>query len=163
MCSSLNEPQIDKQKDIISAERDAAYAAGTSLWWLMRKGLNHTCPEVIGVCLSTLVEVVGVVRPAILEPSLSTLLSSLLLAVSALEPAALNYMQLRTSDHDGLERARLQLAQSGPLASALTKCLELVPFTKLETKQSIAPALDTVLRQSAGFATRVAVADAVST
>jgi proteasome component ECM29 len=163
LCSSAIDPQSDKQKDAISEERDAAAAAGTSLWWLMRKGLNHTCPEVIGVCLSTLVEVVGVVRPTILEPSLSTLLSSLLLAVSALEPAALNYMQLRTSDQEGLERTRLQLAQSGPLASALTKCLELVPLTKLATQQGIAPALDAVLRQSAGFATRAATADAVST
>jgi proteasome component ECM29 len=163
LCSSAVDSQSNIQRKPLSAERDAAAAAGTSLWWLMRKGLNHTCPEVIGVCLSTLVEVVGIVRPAILEPSLSTLLSSLLLAVSALEPAALNYMQLRTSDQDGLERTRLQLAQSGPLASALTKCLELVPYTKLATQQSIAPALDAVLRQSAGFATRAATADAVST
>ena len=146
-----------------NAEIDAAAAAGTSIWWLMRKGLNHTCPEVTGASMSTLVEIIGVVRPAIIEPSLSTLLTSLLLAVSALEPSALNYMQQRTSDQEGLERARLQLAQTGPLAVALTKCLEVVPRSKLETQQSIAPALDTALRQSAGFATRAATADAVST
>jgi proteasome component ECM29 len=151
------------QHDQIQVERDAAAAAGTSIWWLMCKGLHHTCPEVTGASLSTLVEVVGVVRPTILEPSLPTLLNSLLLAVSALEPAALNYMQLRTTDQEGLERTRLQLAQIGPLALAVTKCLELIPRTKWETQQSIAPALDAALRQSAGFATRAATADAVST
>lgn len=150
--------KVDANKEI-----DAAAAAGTSIWWLMRKGLNHTCPEVNGASMSTLVEIIGVVRPGILEPSLPTLLTSLLLAVSALEPSALNYMQLRTNDQEGLERARLQLAQTGPLAVAIAKCLEVVPRSKLDTQQSIAPALDAALRQSAGFATRAATADAVST
>ena len=142
---------------------DAAAAAGTAIWWLMRKGLNHTCSEVTGASMSTLVEIIGVVRPVILEPSLPTLLTSLLLAVSALEPSALNYMQLRTSNQEGLERARLQLAQTGPLATAVTKCLEVVPRSKLAMQQLIAPALDAALRQSAGFASRAAIADAVST
>jgi proteasome component ECM29 len=167
LCSSTSQQQNRPTENIyqqgITTEIDAAAAAGTSIWWLMRKGLNHTCPEVTGASMSTLVEIIGVVRPGILEPSLPTLLTSLLLAVSALEPSALNYMQLRTSDHDGLERARLQLAQTGPLAVALAKCLEVVPRSKLETQQAIAPALDSALRQSAGFATRAATADAVST
>ena len=166
LCSPTGEQNSSTKKNYrqgLNTEIDAAAAAGTSIYWLMKKGLNHTCPEVTGASMSTLVEIIGVVRPGILEPSLPTLLTSLLLAVSALEPSALNYMQLRTSDHDGLERARLQLAQTGPLAVALTKCLEVVPRSKLESQQSIAPALDAALRQSAGFATRAATADAVST
>lgn len=151
------------QEDIAKHEREATAAAATSLRWLIRHGLNHTCPEATGVCLSTLVEVVGVVRPKILEPSLPALLKSLLMAVSALEPAALNYLQQRTSDQEGLERVRLQLAQTGPLAAAVTKCLEVVPLVKFETQQRIAPELDSALRQSVGFATRAATADAVST
>lgn len=144
-------------------ERDATAAAATSLRWLVRHGLNQSCAEATGVCVSTLVEVVGVVRPRILEPSLPDLIRSLLLAMSGLEPEALNYLQLRTNDQEGMERIRLQLASSGPLASALTKCLELLPFVALETQQRVAPELDSALRQSAGFATRAATADAVST
>ena len=167
----LCDPSIDSKSSgekrgrevLAKHERDATAAAATSLRWLIRHGLNQTCDEATGVCVSTLVEVVGVVRPKILEPSLPDLIRSLLLAMSGLEPAALNYLQLRTSDHEGLERIRLQLASSGPLASALTKCLELLPSVALETQQRVAPELDSALRQSAGFATRAATADAVST
>jgi proteasome component ECM29 len=167
LCDPSMDPKSNGAKlgseELAVHDREATAAAATSLRWLIRHGLNQTCPEATGVCVSTLVEVVGVVRPNILEPSLPALLSSLLMAMSALEPAALNYLQLRTSDQEGLERARLQLAQTGPLAMALTKCLELVPFVKLATQQRVAPELDAALRQSAGFATRAATADAVST
>ena len=151
------------REELAKHERDATSAAATSLRWLIRHGLNQSCDEATGVCISTLVEVVAVVRPKILEPSLPDLIRSLLMAMSGLEPAALNYLQLRTSDQEGLESIRLQLAQSGPLATAITKCLELLPFVNLETQQRIAPELDSALRQSAGFATRAATADAVST
>jgi len=148
---------------IAKHEREATAAAATSLRWLIRHGLNQSCPAATGVCVSTLVEVVGVVRPKILEPSLPDLIRSLLMAISGLEPAALNYLQLRTNDQEGLERARLQLAQTGPLAQAVAKCLELLPVVGLATQKRIAPELDSALRQSAGFATRAATADAVST
>lgn len=163
--STDQEPKGAKRgsDELARHEREATSAAATSLRWLIRHGLNQTCHEATGVCVSTLVEVVGVVRPSILELSLPGLLNSLLMAMSALEPAALNYLQLRTNDQEGLERVRLQLAQTGPLAVALTKCLELVPFVKLATQQRVAIELDCALRQSAGFATRAATADAVST
>jgi len=167
----LCDPSMDQKssgekrgrEEIAKHERDATAAAATSLRWLIRHGLNQSCDEATGVCLSTLVEVVSLVSPRILEPSLPDLIRSLLMAMSGLEPAALNYLQLRTSDQEGLERIRLQLAQSGPLAAAVTKCLELLPFVALETQQRVAPELDSALRQSAGFATRAATADAVST
>jgi proteasome component ECM29 len=105
---------------------------------------------------------VGVVQPQILQPVLPDLIRSLLLAMSGLEPAALNYLQLRTSDQDSLERLRLQMAQTGPIATAVTKCLDLVPFIDKAAQRSVVPQLDSALRMSAGFATRAAVADAVS-
>lgn len=167
----LCDPSIDPQQDGPTLgrgvrenhERDATAAAATSLRWLIHHGLKQTCAEATGACISTLVDVVGVVRPKILEPTLPTLLSSLLLAMSALEPAALNYLQLRTSDQEGVERVRLQLAQSGPFAVATSKCLELVPLVQLSTQQRVAPELNAALRKSAGFATRAAIADAIST
>jgi proteasome component ECM29 len=144
-------------------EREATAAAATVLRWLIRHGLDQTCPEAADLCLSTLVDVVGVVRPTILEPSLPALLKSLLLAISALEPALFNNLQLRMDDKERLERARLQIAQEGQLSIALTKCIELVPFVRLQTQKNIASELDAALRQSVGFATRAATADAVST
>jgi proteasome component ECM29 len=143
-------------------ERDATAAAATSLRWLIRHGLNGQA-EGVGISISTLVEIVGVVRPKILGPILPDLLKSLLMAMSGLEPAALNFLQLRTNDQEGLERIRLQLAQSGPLATAVAKCLDLLPGVNIETQKAVIPQLDSTLRMSAGFATRAATADAVST
>jgi len=150
------------REEMLSLERDASAAAATALRYLVRHGLNQNCAEATGLCLSTLVEVVGIVRPTILEPILPDLLRSLLLAMSGLEPNALNYLQLRTTDQEGLERARLQLSQSGPLASAVNKLLEMLPKVAVSTQQAVVPELDTALRMSAGFATRAAVADSVA-
>jgi proteasome component ECM29 len=144
-------------------ELEAAAAAGTSLRWLLKHGLNQSDAEATGICMSTLVELVGVVKPKILEPSVPDLLRSLLLATSNLEPSVLNYLQFRTSDQETTERTRLQIAQSGPIALAVSKCVELIPFVSLDTQKHVAPELEAALRLSTGFATRVAVADAVST
>eukprot|EP00977_Amphora_coffeiformis_P014885 scaffold4242_cov175-Amphora_coffeaeformis.AAC.9 len=145
--------------DSLTLERDASAAAATALRWLVKHGLNQVVPESQGLCIVTLVDIIGVARPVILEPSLPELIRSLLLAMSGLEPAALNYLQLRTSNQEGLERARLQLAQSGPLATAVNKCVELLPQAKHETQQAVVSSLDSALRLSAGFASRAAVAD----
>lgn len=136
-------------------------AAATSLRWLVRHGLTQHA-EGAGICISTMVDIIGLVTPRILEPVLPELLKSLLLAVSGLEPAALNYLQLRTNDQEGLERVRLQLTQSGPLAAAIEKCLELTPGSSSETQQDVVIQLDAALRQASGFATRSATADAVN-
>jgi len=116
-------PVTPSRERVVRHEREATAAAATSLRWLIGRGLNQTCSAAIGVCVSTLVEVVGIVRPKILEPSLPDLIRALLLSISGLEPSALNYLQLRTNDQEGLERIRLQLAQTGPLAQAVAKCL----------------------------------------
>lgn len=151
------------REDLLNLARDASAAAATALRWIVKHGLNQRVPESQGLAVSTLVEIISVAKPAILEPSLPDLIRSLLLAVSSLEPAALNYLQLRTRDQEGLERIRLQLAQSGPLAAAVQKCVELLPKAKVETQQSVVVALDAALRLSMGFASRGAVADTAST
>ena len=143
-------------------------ASSTSLRFLVTHGLEQKCPEAAGVCVACLVGVVEVVRPATLEPVLPELLGALLLAMSGIEPAALNYLQVRAAGressetYDRLEHARIQFAQSGPIAQALNRCLEMVPLVDLPTQQSIVPQLDSALRGGAGFATRAATADSVS-
>ena len=82
--------------------------------------------------------------------------------MSNLEPAAFNYLQLRTRDQEGLERARLQLSQSSPLSAAVNKCIELLPNAKKETQQAVVVSLDSALRLSSGFASRGGVADAAT-
>jgi proteasome component ECM29 len=167
LCNPAADPMFEerdlKKGDFRVRDVDATAAAATSLRWLVRRGLNQSSREAVGICISTLVEVIGVVKPRILDPSLPELIRSLLLAMSGLEPAALNYLQLRSSDQEGLERIRVQMAQSGPLAKAVQKCLDLLPDVSLETQHRVVSELDSALRQSAGFATRAATADAVST
>lgn len=147
---SIAQPKSDLQ-------RDARSAAATALRWLVKHGLNQQCAEATGVCVSCLIGVVDVVSPKTLEPVLAELIGALLMAMSGLEPAALNYLQVRAAGrsassetYERLERARLQLAQSGPLAKALNKCLEMVSSVDLDTQQSIIPQLDSALRCAAG-------------
>lgn len=155
---------IDKK----SYSRDSAAAAATSLRWLVKHGLNQSCAEATGVSVSCLVGVIEVVNPSILQPLIPDLLRSLLLAMSSLEPAALNYLQVRASgqgtgadsSYETIERIRLQVAQTGPLATAVTKLLDMVPQVDLEAQRAVIPQLNSALRQSAGFTTRAAVADA---
>lgn len=166
LCDPLsNEKDSGLKRDrdgVARHDSDVIAASATALRWLVRHGLNqHT--EGTAFCITCLVEIVGLVTPRMLAPILPDLLRSLLVSISGLEPAALNYLQLRTDDQEGLERARLQLASSGPIASAVTKCLDLTPQTSLETQHSVVVQLDNALRQSAGFATRSAIADAIST
>lgn len=159
--SAQNKSSGDKRSrdDLTNLEKDASAAAATAVRWLVKHGLTQTVPESQGLCVATLVDVIGIAKPVILEPSLPELIRSLLLALSGLEPAAFNYLQLRARDQEGLERARLQIAQSGPIAAAVNKCVELLPRAKLETQQEVVVALDSALRLSSGFASRGAVAD----
>jgi proteasome component ECM29 len=159
------------REDRADHERDASAAAATTLRWLLKHGLNQPSAEATGVCISCLVGIVDVVKPLILQPLLPELLRSLLFAMSGLEPAALNNLQVRAagqgvnegSSYDRLETLRLQMAQSGPLANACTKCLAMLPGVNLETQRAVIPQLNDALRLSAGFASRAATADAVST
>lgn len=150
------------------AEDAAKAAAATSLRWLIQNGLDQPCAEVVGVCISCLIGIVEVVQPETLEQVLPELIGSLLMAISGLEPAAINYLQVRAAgsssseSYDRLEQARLQVMQSGPITKALTKCLDMIPHVELKTQQAIVPQLDSALRGGAGFATRAATADSVS-
>jgi len=156
------------------SEADAALAAGTALRWLVKHGLNQPCAEATGCCVSCLLGIVDVARPSTLQPVLSELIGSLIMAMSGLEPSALNYLQVRAAgndpnglgvdgSYDRLERLRLQMAQTGPIAGALTKCLEMMRFMSLDSQKEVIPHIDSALRCGAGFATRAAAADAVST
>ena len=166
---AVNESETDRRSKEQDS-RDASAAAATSLRWLIKHGLNQPCPEATGVCVSCLVGVIDVVNPLILQPLIPDLLQSLLLAMSSLEPAALSYLQVRAAgqgtDSEGsygaLERLRIQVAQTGPLAKAVTKLLDMVPKVAIDNQQAVIPKLNNALRLSAGFTTRAAVADACS-
>jgi len=151
-----------------SAEEATKAASATSLRWLIQHGIDQPCAEVVGVSISCLIGIVEVVRPETLEQVLPELIGSLLMAISGLEPAAINYLQVRAAgsssseSYDRLEQARLQAMQSGPITKALTKCLDMIPQVELKTQQAIVPQLDSALRGGAGFATRAATADSVS-
>ena len=155
--------------EIAKHEREASYAAATALRYLLKHGLNQSCAEAVGCCVSCITGIVDVANPKILEALIPDLLRSLLIAISGLEPAALSYLQVRAAGQDGnsasydrLERLRLQLANTGPLATAVSKCLDILPGVDLETQKLVIPKLDEALRSSAGFASRAATADACS-
>lgn len=172
----LVNPQTPKEEEespnsIISHERDASAAAATALRWLIKHGLKQPCAEAAGVCVSCLVGIVDVANPAILQPLVPDLLRSLLLSMSSLEPAAFNYLQVRAAgqdrgsgeSYDALERLRLQVVQSGPMAMAVTKCLDMMPDMDIKIQKAVVPELDSAIRLSAGLTTRTAAADCVST
>lgn len=149
----------------------AEFAATVSLGWLVKFGLNQPCAEATGICVSCLLGIVDIAAPSTLQPVLAELIGSLLMAMSGLEPAALNYLQVRAAgndtnsegtSYDQLERLRINFAMSGPIAQALHKCLEMVQFVDLGAQKKLIPELDSSLRKGAGFATRAATADAVN-
>ncbi len=163
------------KESIFAKLNTSSAAASTALPWLVKIGLNQTCAEASGFAVACLLNIIEVSRPETLQPVLPDLIGSLLMAMSGLEPAALNYLQERVAGRDSnatptapgngynrLERIRLQMAQSGPLAGALAKCIEMLKNVDIECQKSVIPELDSALRRGAGFATRAAAADAVS-
>ena len=122
--SNAERKKREKENDIT-----AEYAATVSLSWLVKYGLNQPCAEATGICISCLLGIVDVAKPTTLQPALAELIGSLLMAMSGLEPSALNYLQVRAAGnessqggaaggngYDRLERMRIQLASSGPIA-----------------------------------------------
>jgi len=168
--SNAERKRREKENDI-----NSEYAATVSLGWLVKYGLNQPCAEATGICISCLLGIVDVSKPTTLQPVLAELIGSLLMAMSGLEPSALNYLQVRAAGnessqgtngangYDRLERLRIQLASSGPIAEALNKCLDMVKFVELDAQKKLIPELDSALRKGAGFATRASTADAVTT
>jgi hypothetical protein len=55
------------------------------------------------------------------------------------------------------------MAQSGPIGDALQKCVDVIKFSKLETKREVVRELGVALRNSVGAVSRCAVADTVNT
>jgi proteasome component ECM29 len=151
-------------------EINAEKAATVSLGWLVKHGLNQPCAEATGICTSCLLGIVDIARPITLEPVLDLLVGALLMALSSLEPAALNYLQVRAAgqdqgsdeSYDRLESARVRISQSGPIFEALQKCIDMIKDIDINAQRRIVPELDSALRRGAGFATRAAVADAVT-
>ncbi len=158
-----------QNEGLVNSEESSVAAASTILPWLVKFGLNSPCQEAIGFTVSCLLGIVEVATSKTLEPVLPELTGSLLMAMSGLEPAALNYLQTRAAGQNSdqfqqLERMRLQMAQAGPIAEAVSKCLEMVKqIDSDDKKKAIVPYIDSALRCGAGFATRAAAADAVST
>jgi len=121
--SNAERKRREKENDI-----NSEYAATVSLGWLVKYGLNQPCAEATGICISCLLGIVDVSKPTTLQPVLAELIGSLLMAMSGLEPSALNYLQVRAAGnessqgtngangYDRLERLRIQLASSGPIA-----------------------------------------------
>lgn len=182
LTARLCDPTIDSNGDgmysgksaILEKIQTSSAASATVLPWLVKIGLNQSCAEASGFSVSCLLNVVEVARSETLRPVLPSLIGSILMAMSGLEPAALNYLQERAAGRDSnssrtgddgynrLERIRLQMAQSGPLAGALSKCIDMLKSADVDCQQSVIPELDSALRRGAGFATRAAAADAVS-
>lgn len=163
------ERERHKRQNEVNAEK----AATVSLGWLVKDGLNQPCAEATGIAISCLLGIVDVAKPSTLQPVLDSLVGTLLMAMSGLEPAALNYLQVRAAgnvaghgnsndSYDRLEAARVRLAQSGPIYEALNKCISMIRHIDLDAQKKIVPELDGALRRGAGFATRAATADAVT-
>jgi len=100
-------PFASKTKDIISLQliqtksnfdTSSSTAAATILPWLVKYGLNQPCAEATGFSISCLLGIVEVSKPSTLQDVLPELIGALLMAMSGLEPAALNYLQVSKSN-----------------------------------------------------------------
>ena len=93
-------------------ERDAVSASATALRWLLKTGLKQQAPEAAGICVSTLIGIIDIAKPAILEALLSDVIYALLMALSNLEPAAFSYLAIRqeagSSGYENLSRLRIE-------------------------------------------------------
>jgi len=149
-------------------EKDAVSASATVLRWLLRNGLKQQCAEAAGICISALIGIIDIAKPAILEALLPDVIYALLMAMSNLEPAAFSYLAVRgergSDEYENLARLRMQASQNSPLATALRKCIDLVPKARsLKYQEAVVPALESAIRKSSGMATRTAAAECVIT
>jgi len=168
----LCNPHVDSDsgstRNIAERERDAVSASATVLRWLLRNGLKQQCPEAAGICISALIGIIDIAKPAILEALLSDVIYALLMAMSNLEPAAFSYLAVREEEgsdaYQHLSRLRIQASQNSPLATALRNCVDLVPkSSSLRYQEAIVPAIESAIRKSSGMATRTAAAECVIT
>eukprot|EP00536_Pseudo-nitzschia_multiseries_P015198 jgi/Psemu1/320813/estExt_fgenesh1_pm.C_8350006 len=168
LCNPRVENTDGSTRHCAERERDAVSASATILRWLLRHGLKQQCAEAAGICISALIGIIDIAKPAILEALLSDVIYALLLAMSNLEPAAFSYLAVRgergSDEYENLARLRIQASQSSPLATALRKCIDLVPKSRsLKYQEAVVPALESAIRKSSGMATRTAAAECVIT
>jgi proteasome component ECM29 len=165
LCSPNSEPPDGCDQD--QNAKDAIAASATSLSWLLRDGLKQQSPEAAGICVSALIGIIDVAKPAILEALLSDVIFALLMALSNLEPAAFSYLAVReergSTDYENLARLRIQASQSSPLAVAIRKCLAMMPKASQKNQEAVVPAVESAIRKSAGMATRTTAAECVIT
>lgn len=193
LCNPYVDSDSGSTRNIAERERDAVSASATVLRWLLRNGLKQQCPEAAGICISALIGIIDIAKPAILEALLSDVIYALLMAMSNLEPAAFSYLAVREEEgsdaYQHLSRLRIQgtlmryavcifcvfqimsltfynrsASQNSPLATALRNCVDLVPkSSSLRYQEAIVPAIESAIRKSSGMATRTAAAECVIT
>lgn len=167
LCSPDIEASDGSVQDHRAKEKDAISASATCLSWLLRDGLKQQSPEAAGICVSALIGIIDVAKPAILEALLSDVIFALLMALSNLEPAAFSYLAVRqesgSTDYENLARLRIQASQSSPLAVAIRKCLAMTPKASQKNQEAVVPAIESAIRKSAGMATRTTAAECVIT
>ncbi|CAM9910556.1 unnamed protein product, partial [Phaeothamnion confervicola] len=144
---------------------DAREAVATLLPWLLHKGLLSRCKASQTLSLVTLQRMVKAADGSALRPHLALLVATLVEALSALEPAALQYMQFHAESQldmtqESMERLRLSLARAGPLQEALDCCYKHIDGAAAE---DLMPRLMALLRSGVGLATRSASAFLVLT
>jgi hypothetical protein len=74
--SNAQRKEHEKESQIL-----AEYAATVSMGWLVKYGLNQPCAEATGIYVSTLLGIVDIAAPSILQPVLGEFIGSLLMAI----------------------------------------------------------------------------------
>ncbi len=152
---------------------NASKAADILLHWIMKKGLCSSCEASRLFSVDTLHRAVLVCKREILCPLLHELIPILIEAMSVMEPAALQYMQLHASagshladslDPEKLEKIRLSVARAGPLQAVLDVCYKhLTGKHSRQPVEKLVPRLEALIREGVGLATRSAAAFLVLT
>jgi proteasome component ECM29 len=163
LCKRSGE-HVDLNKD--SEVSPDASATATFLPYLIKVGLNQSCAEAIQFSIVCLIEIIDTGSPIQIHSYIPSLIGSLLMSLSGLEPALLSHLQARAAgDAPGTERdveqLRLRLADRSSLTSAITKVLNMVPALDLESQRLVVFQLDQALRSSHGLTTRNSVIDAI--
>ncbi len=162
---------LTKEEDHCSS--NASKAADILLHWIMKQGLGSSCEASRRFAVDTLHRVVLVCEGEVLCPLLPQLIPTLIEAMSVMEPAALQYMQLHASagshlgsslDPEKLEKIRLNVAHAGPLQAALDVCYRhLSGKYGRQPVEELVPHLEALIRGGVGLATCSAAASLVIT
>lgn len=128
---------------------------------ILTQGLPSKAKEVQAVAVFTLVRLVKGAGECI-RPYLADLMSALIEAQSAIEPAQLQYLQFHATSmsmtEEAMEQLRYGLSRSGPLQEALDHCLKELDGPSLT---QLMPRLLGHLRSGVGLNTRCCAANVV--